>query len=203
MLLVICMPLCVTSCSKIELGEEEATSKPTDGDKTDADTTQTYEGECCRVDELENIPDDSLVPVKCFIVGYMPGRTIKQAVFDVEEDERSTTNLVVADYAEIDNYEQCATIQLQANSKAQIDLNLQDNPDMWQARVVLIGKKGKYNYATGLREVSQYYLLQDGSDADDNPDLGEDDEPEKPTPPSDVPAFPTVLDDEGAVFEGC
>ena len=203
LLIVVHAIIGMTSCSKIELEGDESASNSGGGDKTDADTVQTYDGVCCRVDELVDLPDDSLVAVKCFIVGYMPGRTVKNAVFGVDEDNRSTSNLVVADYAEIDNYEQCATIQLQSKSKAQQDLNLQDNPDKWQARVVLIGKKGRYNYATGLRNVSKYYLLQEGADADDNPNPDDDDKPEEPNAPTGVPAFPTVLDDEGEVFEGC
>ena len=203
LLLSIALTLSMPSCSKLELDESETATK-SDEDKGEvADTIQTYEGDYCKVENLEMMPDDSVVAVKCYIVGYMPGRTVKNTIFNVEYETRSTTNIVIADIANENLISQCATVQLQANSAAQQKLNLQDNPDKWRAQVVLIGTKGTYNYSVGLRNVSQYYLLQKASEDEEDPDTGNEEEPENPSRPAYIPALPTQLDDEGEVFEGC
>ena len=199
LLLSIVLTLSVPSCSKLELDEPKTATTPDDDKGEEADTVQTYEGDYCKVENLEMMPDDTVVAVKCYIVGYMPGRTVKNTIFNVEDEERSTTNLVVADFIDENLIGQCATVQLQANSVAQQRLNLQDNPDKWRAQVVLIGTKSTYNYSVGLRNVSTYYLIKKAPDDADNPTPGEYD----PDKPSYIPALPTQLDEVGEVFEGC
>lgn len=199
LLLSIALTLSVPSCSKLELDEPETATKSDDDKGEEVDTVQTYEGDYCKVENLEMMPDDTVVAVKCYIVGYMPGRTVKNTVFNVEDEERSITNIVIADFANENLINQCATVQLQANSAAQQKLNLQDNPDKWRAQVVLIGTKGTYNYSVGLRNVSTYYLLKKAPDDAETPNPGEP----NPGQPSYIPALPTQLDEVGEVFEGC
>lgn len=184
--------LLFTACGKVEL--EEASGK-SDGkentDKSDTDDTQS-DSTVYTVSTLAAAPDTTEVTLKAYIVGYMPGSSVKGAIFSA--DGAVQTNLVLADSPKEQDASNCATAQLLKDSDARDALNLQDNPDMLHARVKLSGLKMKYCYAAGLKPVYDYEILTGDDDGDDNTDDGNDNPHQ---------AFPTWSDESAEVFEGC
>ncbi len=184
--------LLFTACGKVEL--EEASGK-SDGkentDKSDTDDTQS-DSTVYTVSTLASAPDTTEVTLKAYIVGYMPGSSVKGAIFSA--DGAVQTNLVLADSPNEQDVSNCATAQLLKDSDARDALNLQDNPDMLHARVKLSGLKMKYCYAAGFKPVYDYEILTGDGDGDDNTDDGNDNPHQ---------AFPTWSDESAEVFEGC
>ena len=176
-----------TACQKIEIAdqtEEKKTEDKTDANETVTDTTAYY-----TVATLSQADDDTQVELKCYIVGYMPSYSIKNVVFS--SDDAVETNLVVADSPDETNSEQCATVQLKKDTDARKQLNLCNNPEMLHSHVLLMGTKSEYCYATGLKSVKQFRLLE----TDENDDHNENDSTlQEP--------FPTISADHVDIFEG-
>ncbi len=194
LLLLLC-----SACSGFEL--EEATSK-TDGkentDKGDADDEPT-DSMVYTVRTLSSVPDTTDVTLRAYIVGYMPGSSVRGTIFSA--DGAVQTNIVLADSPDEQDVENCATAQLLKDTDVREALNLQDNPDLLHARVKLTGLKMKYCYAAGLKPVYDYEILTgDDSDDDNSDDDSSDEDADADKAHRD---FPTWSEESAEVFEGC
>ncbi|MDE6316807.1 MAG: immune inhibitor A, partial [Muribaculaceae bacterium] len=108
--------------------------------------------------------------VKGFIVGYMPSSpktTLDNTVFAANADLK--TNIVLGPTADCKDYTQCISVQLPSGS-VRTALNLQDNPTLLGAEVMLFGDVMKYCGAPGLKNVSKYDISgQGGTGGGDTP----------------------------------
>ena len=94
--------------------------------------------------------------VKGYIVGYVPGMTIKDAVFGVPTDpETQKTNILIAESADCTDVNSCVAVQLPAGD-IRTALNLVDNPGNLGKLVTLCGKYEKYFGVAGLKNVVSY-----------------------------------------------
>lgn len=103
-----------------------------------------------------------------YIVGYVNGSAVgdegADCVFGAENVEISTNILIADDRYETD-YTKCLAVQL-PNNEIRTALNLKDNPDNYQVKVVIKGSLEKYLSTTGLKDLvagelvdEQYHTL--------------------------------------------
>ncbi|MDE6277501.1 MAG: choice-of-anchor J domain-containing protein [Muribaculaceae bacterium] len=97
--------------------------------------------------------------VKGYIVGYIPDKTLSEAIFDAPAT--AMTNILVALKPDVKDYSQCVPVQLPVGS-VRSELNLQDNPGLLGKAVSLKGSVEKYFGVMGLKSVSEY-VLEGGS----------------------------------------
>lgn len=94
--------------------------------------------------------------VKGYIVGYVPGQVLKEAVFDVPTDPKTQkTNILIAESADCKDVALCLPVQLPTGAVRDA-LNLLDNPGNLGKLVTLCGKYEKYFGAAGLKNVVSY-----------------------------------------------
>ncbi len=190
--LTVCLLALFTACQKIEITDQtddKKTEEKTDTDETIADTTHYY-----TVTTLNEADDDAQVGLKCYIVGYTRGSSIKSTVFSAED--AVATNLVVADSRNETDYEQCAAVQLKKDTNARKQLNLCDHPEMLHSHVLLIGTKSEYCQATGLKNIKEFRILEDDEENDD------DDSNDNENDSTLQKTFPTLSTDNADAFEG-
>ncbi len=97
--------------------------------------------------------------VKGYIVGYIPGMNLSEAVFGTT-GEVSKTNLLLAGSASVSSVDKCIPVQLPAGAIRDA-LNLLDNPGNLGREVTLGGSQEKYFGANGLKSLTYYSF--DGS----------------------------------------
>lgn len=94
--------------------------------------------------------------VKGFIVGFVPGKALSEAVFGTAEGATATNVLLAASASET-NVDNCIPVQLPAGD-VRAAINLQENPSNLGLEVTLGGSRDKYFGANGLKSVN-YYLF--------------------------------------------
>ncbi len=191
--ILLLLSVLLVSCGKIEL-EDVKDNSSSKNESTGGDTT-TADSCVYTVSTFASAPDSVEVTLKAYIVGYMPGSSVKGAVFSAEGAVQ--TNLVLADSPDEEDAENCATAQLLKDTDVREALNLQDNPGMLHVLVKLTGTKMKYCYAAGLKPVYYYELVSESEDdgGDDDDSGGSSDEAHQ--------AFPEWSQEGAEVFEGC
>lgn len=95
--------------------------------------------------------------VKGYIVGYVPGMTLSEAIFGPASADAQKTNILIAASADVKDTAKCIPVQLPAGD-VRNTLNLVENPDNLGKEVTLCGSREKYFGANGLKSVSQYVL---------------------------------------------
>ena len=90
-----------------------------------------------------------------YIVGYVNGSAVgdegADCVFGAENVEKNTNILIADDPYETD-YTKCLAVQL-SNNEIRTALNLVDNPDNYQVKVVIKGSLEKYLNTAGLKDL--------------------------------------------------
>ena len=90
-----------------------------------------------------------------YIVGYVNGSAVgdegANCVFGAENEEISTNILIADDPYETD-YTKCLAVQL-PNNEIRTALNLMDNPNNYQVKVVIKGSLEKYLNTAGLKDL--------------------------------------------------
>lgn len=87
--------------------------------------------------------------VKGYIVGYIPGKALSEAVFGATGESVSTSNVLIAASADETDVNKCMPVQL---SNVRDAVNLSANPGNLGKEVTLCGKILAYFGATGLKE---------------------------------------------------
>ncbi len=106
--------------------------------------------------------------LKGYIVGYVPGQTIKDAVFNAEGTEVSKTNILVAATADCTDYNLCIPVQIPAGSLRDV-ISLGGDPSILGKVVTLLGSREKYFGVLGLKSVTAYAFGDDIIGGGDNP----------------------------------
>lgn len=151
------MLILLAGCNKIELpGKKEKGGNPKDTTKikppvVDPDT----EFDTLTVAQVQNCPDDALLYVRGFIVGFVRGTTLSKAVFGLPTAEDKNTNILLADTPDETDVTHCLPIKLKPDVRG--DLNLRDHPEHYKRRFVINGLTGQYFKCKGLVEVYAYY----------------------------------------------
>lgn len=110
--------------------------------------------------------------VKGYIVGYVPDKSLSEAVFGAPATSKS--NILVAVTPDVSETSQVVPVQLPVGS-VRNDINLQDHPELLGKAVSLLGSCEKYFGVPGLKSVTAYSL--DGG---------------TPTPPTPVEAVTSI-----------
>ncbi len=95
--------------------------------------------------------------VKGYIVGYVPGMTLNEAIFGPASADAQKTNILLAASATEKEVAKCIPVQLPTGA-VRAALNLVENPDNLGKEVTLCGSREKYFGANGLKSVSEYVL---------------------------------------------
>lgn len=90
--------------------------------------------------------------VKGYIVGYIPDKSISEAVF--ASSATSQTNIIIADSPNETDINKCLPIQLPAG-EIRNKVNLQSNPGNYKKAVTLTGSLEKYFGVAGLKTVTK------------------------------------------------
>ena len=114
--------------------------------------------------------------VNGYIVGYIPGMYLSEAVFS-NTGEVSATNLILADTPECTDVNKCIPVQLPSGS-IRSAMNLKDNPQNLGAVMLAQGTVTAYFGAAGLKDLTYAALLTEGTGG--NPGGGGDDTPSTP-----------------------
>ncbi len=102
--------------------------------------------------------------VKGYIVGYIPDKSIDEAVFG--SSATSQTNIILADTPDETNISKCIPIQLPSGD-IRNKVNLQSNPGNYKKVVTLTGSLEKYFGVTGLKAVSKALFEGEEDSSDD------------------------------------
>ena len=98
-----------------------------------------------------------------YIVGYVNGSAVgdegANCVFGAENEEISTNILIADDPYETD-YTKCLAVQL-PNNEIRTALNLKDNPNNYQVKVVIKGSLEKYLNTAGLKDLVAGELVEE------------------------------------------
>lgn len=195
--------LSLAACEKLEVPQKENNPEngPTEDDiiyTVDDILQQTYtQGKTTNI-YLEG-----------YIVGYIPGSNISQAIFDKGDIE---SNILLATTPSEEDPSYCIPVQLTTASNecrsTRDALNLADNPSMLHQHVRLKGDIASYMGVKGILKAHQHTLLPneeeeepkipedsenpEGPDSPDTPDTP--DTPETPGTPEipDIPDTPTI-----------
>lgn len=104
-----------------------------------------------------------LAVVTGYIVGYVNGTAVgdegADCVFGAENVEKNTNILIADDPYETD-YTKCLAVQL-PNNEIRTALNLVDNPDNYQVKVVIKASLEKYLNTAGLKDATAAELLEE------------------------------------------
>ena len=101
-----------------------------------------------------------------YIVGYVPGMSINEAVVGQVGDDASATNILMAASASETNYTNCVPVQLPTGA-VRTALNLQANPGNLGKQVTIVGSHEKYFGVNGMKTVTAYNFgatIEGGSD---------------------------------------
>lgn len=94
--------------------------------------------------------------LKAFIVGYVPGKSLDEAVVgSATGEDVSETNILVAGTASPASLDDCVPVQLPFGD-VRTALNLKANPGNLGKEVTLLGTHTNYFGVTGLKEVTAY-----------------------------------------------
>lgn len=93
--------------------------------------------------------------VKGYIVGYVPDKSLSEAVF--EAPATSASNILIAGTADVKDVSQCVPVQLPAGD-VRTGVNLKDNPGNLGKEIFLKGSLEKYFGTNGLKSVSAYKI---------------------------------------------
>ena len=128
-----------------------------------------------------------------WIEGYIVGCVSSSMKSGCNYTEKATTqsNILLADTfptGDKNDYLRCLPVELPSNSTERDDLNLYDNPDLYHRRLRIQGDITRYYKVVGIKEVADYFFIDEDEDENDNEDEddnednneNEDDRPNDP-----------------------
>lgn len=185
------------SCGKIELpepgrGNTSSGEGSFPGSVGDSDTLT--------VAQLAACPDDDIVIVKGYIVGYISGNTINTgATFGLPDDVN--TNMLLADSPDETDIQNCVPVRLEKseNYGYRSELNMYDNPQNYRRCILLLASVGSYFRVKGITRVHDYRWMQAAPDSEPPAEPGAEPEP-VPNPNPESEPRPEVPE-PGIVFE--
>ena len=155
--ILFCFLILLSGCNKIELpGKKSKGGNPKDTTKikppvVDPDTNF----DTLTVAQVQNCPDDALLYVRGYIVGFVAGTTLSKAVFGLPAAEDKNTNILLADTPEETDVTRCLPIKLKPDVRG--GLSLKDHPEHYKRRFVIKGLTGQYFKCKGLLDVYEFY----------------------------------------------
>ncbi len=90
--------------------------------------------------------------VKGYIVGFIPGQKLAEAVFGT--DGAVASNIIIATSADETDISKCLPIQLVGGSAVRTGINLMDNAGMYKKELLIYGSLEKYFGAAGLKSTT-------------------------------------------------
>lgn len=102
--------------------------------------------------------------IRGFIVGYVYGTEMADAVFDVSELQGksfSNTNVLIAERADETDYHRCLPIELPNRSQIRKALDLKQHPELVGTEVAVKGQVEKYFSVAGIKSPSQHVILSE------------------------------------------
>lgn len=124
-------------------------AKPT---TPEASTTGT-ESDPYTVTDAKLVGSGSNVFVKGYIVGYVPDKSLSEAIFGATGDNVATSNFLIAASADETNVSNCMPVQLPVGA-VRSGLNLKDNPGNLGQEVTLCGNIESYFGAIGAKSIA-------------------------------------------------
>ena len=112
--------------------------------------------------------------VKAYIVGYIPEKSLSDAVFGATGETIAESNIIIAASADETNVTNCMPVQLPVGA-VRNGVNLKANPSYLKQEVLLCGNIENYFGATGLKSVvyakigDKEYGTKPGADTPDTP----------------------------------
>jgi len=141
-------------------------------------TTDGTEANPYTVSDAKLAGSGTEVFVKAYIVGFVPDKTLSEAIFGATGETVAVSNVIIAASADETSITNCMPIQLPSGD-VRSALNLKDNPSNLKQEVLLCGNIENYFGATGLKSVvyakigGKEYGKKPGTDTPDNPSTGE------------------------------
>ncbi len=149
LLLLLSGVLLFSACGKIELPEEDTFTDVSDDIEVVADTISVAEF----IDEAE---DGTAYWVSGYVVGFIDGTSVSQAVFGVPTEDVNT-NMLLADSPDETAVARCIAVKLAANSVFRKELNLYDHPEAYLQHITLVGLRMKYFNQPGITTIYNYH----------------------------------------------
>ncbi len=178
-LLGIC--LCMGSCEKPSFPEEddkvsgggtiEKPSEPNDGEDENTFSCLTV---AQAWDWCYSLSSDTAVWVMGYIVGYIPGSSVKQIQFGIPSDVE--TNIVLADRPDETDYMNCLPVRLEKGKAIREELNLVAHPENFHRRIAVAGLVEEYFRIPGIRKPLAYEWIKRDSVSQQLPFPSLDDE---------------------------
>lgn len=165
------------SCDKVEFPEEEdkTENRPEnpgsnpgneDDDNDDDDNTETGPSEdgFLSVAEAQKGMEGIQACVSGYIVGYISGTSLKNAVFDCPQD-KANTNMLLADRPDEKQVENCMPIALPKSDAlhSRAELNLYDHPENLGKRIIIAGILTRYFRVTGIKKIDAFEWREETS----------------------------------------
>lgn len=116
-------------------------------------TTTGTESDPYTVTDAKLVGSGSNVFVKGYIVGYVPDKSLSEAIFGATGDNVTTSNFLIAASADETNVNNCMPVQLPVGA-VRSGLNLKDNPGNLGQEVTLCGNIENYFSTTGLKSAA-------------------------------------------------
>ncbi len=173
--------LLAISCDKVELPsattgteEEEQTSEEDEtgtGSETDTDTTSESTATYLTVAQaLEETAESQDIKIRGYIVGYINGNSIQNAVFALPDEVN--TNFLLADSPSETNPENCLPVLLATSGIApRADFNLYEHPEYFHCAILVRGYLETYFRRNGIKKILDLKILsEDNTSSDDSGD---------------------------------
>lgn len=102
--------------------------------------------------------------IRGFIVGYVYGAEMSEAVFDISELQKkrfSNANIIIAQQPDETDYHRCIPIELPSKSQIRNTYDLKTHPELLGTEVAVKGKVERYFCVAGLKSPSDYHTLSE------------------------------------------
>ena len=172
-LLALLLCLLLPSCERLELPDG------TDGSgQTSAGMGDESLGDTLSVAQAQRCPNDTLILVEGYIVGYINGTSMTSgATFSLPKSSPNS-NMLLADDPDETDQTQCLPVKLEDSNNYgfRSALNLYDHPEKFRQKVLLLSWIGTYFRTTGVTRVYGYEWQEAEGSGSDTPvsEEGED-----------------------------
>jgi len=175
-LALLCALLLLGSCSKLEIDDEtddstEQTDAGSDHTDTGGGRTTVSEGDVLYASEALAAETGTQVWVEGYIVGYVAGTSLAQAVFGLPAAD-ANTNMLLADTPNETDYRKVFPVALTKSSGWREELNLYDNPTYYLRPIAICGELETYFKVNGIRTIVDYQWLDDDDFGGDDDSKG-------------------------------
>lgn len=172
-LLALLLCLLLPSCERLELPDG------TDGSgQTSAGMGDESLGDTLSVAQAQRCPNDTLILVEGYIVGYINGTSMTSGATLSLPKSSPNSNMLLADAPDETDQTQCLPVKLEDSNNYgfRSALNLYDHPEKFRQKVLLLSWIGTYFRTTGVTRVYGYEWQEAEGSGSDTPvsEEGED-----------------------------